>query len=142
MGRDMVRIIGLTLALGMTVVASWIAVLGASFLNGSGPFLDATWYVTWTVQAGLAGVVGIIVGRAWGRDTSAVALVALVSAAWVGELVVATVLGPFLSNDLDPIHGPFVWLVATGGPIQPVAAAAGAVIGRASARPRAARATH
>ncbi len=135
MGRNLVRVILLTVSLGATVVVSWMAVRGPSVFNGPGPLLDPTWYLVWIVQGALASVVGMIVGRAWGRDTSAVVLVALVLAAWIGELLVATILGPFLSNDLSLVQGPFIWLVATGGPTQPVAAAAGALIGRALARP-------
>jgi hypothetical protein len=134
MGRDLMRITLLTLSIGATVVVSWMAVRGASVLNGPGPFLDTTWYVIWSIQAVLAGVVGLIAGRAWSRDASPGGLSTLVFAAWVGELLVATIIGPLLSNDLDLMHGPFVWLVATGGPIQPLAAAIGALVGWATTR--------
>src|SRR6188472_3495280 len=115
MGRDLIRITLLALSLGATVVISWVTVRGPSVLNGPGPFLDTTWYAIWSIQAVLAGAIGFIAGRAWSRDASPGRLSALVVAAWVGELLVVTIIGPFLSNDLDLMHSPFVWLVATGG---------------------------
>jgi hypothetical protein len=134
MGRNLLRIVGLTLALGATVVASWAAVRGSSVLNGPGPWLDPSWYLVWGLQAGLAGIVGFVVGRAWGREISAVGLAVLSSLAWIGELVVVALLTPVLSDDLRLFQAPWVWLVATGGPIQPLSAFVGTLLGRASVR--------
>jgi hypothetical protein len=131
---DVMRAVILTVSLGGTVMVSWVAVRGTSVLHGPGPFLDPTWYLVWSLQAVLAGVIGVVAGRAWGRDASPKGLIALVVAAWVGELLVVTMIGPLLSNDLDVIHGPFIWLVATGGLLQPVATAVGVLIGRATLR--------
>jgi hypothetical protein len=134
MRMDVMRAVILTVSLGGTVMVSWVAVRGTSVLNGPGPFLDPTWYAVWSIQAALASVIGLVAGRAWGGQTSAARLIALVVAAWVGELLVVTMIGPLLSNDLDVIHGPFIWLVATGGLLQPVATAVGVLIGRATLR--------
>ncbi|MGD8485103.1 MAG: hypothetical protein PVH07_00565 [Chloroflexota bacterium] len=141
MGRMWLRIAGLTLALGASVVVSWLAVRGASVFRGPGPFLDSSWLLAWAVQAGLAAAIGFGLGRWWGSGVSRSALAIIVVVAWVGELVAASALAPFLAGELSPVHGPGLWLVATGGPIQPLAALGGALAGKASARSvRAARA--
>jgi hypothetical protein len=130
------RVAGLTLALGLTVVVSWTAIRGLSVFTGPGPFLDPSWYLIWAIQAGLAGVVGLVAGRTWGRETPGGSLVGLVMMAWAGELLVLTLLTPLLAGDGDlrPFHAPWVWLVATGGLVQPFAAALGTVVGRERAR--------
>lgn len=127
-----VRVVSLTLALGATVAVSWIAVRGVSVFSGPGPFLDPSWFVIWASQAGLAGVIGMVAGRAWGRETAAGHLVGVVLAAWVGELIVVTLLAPFLAGELSLVHGPAIWLAATGGIIQPLASVTGALLGKAS----------
>ena len=134
MGRTLPRIIGLSLALGASVVVAWLAVRGASVFRGPGPFLDSSWLLTWALQAGLAAAIGFGVGRWWGSGVSRSSLAIIVMAAWAGELVVVTVLAPFLAGELSRVHGPGLWLVATGGPIQPLAALGGASAGQASAR--------
>ena len=68
MARTLARVASLTLALGATVAVSWTAVRGVSVFNGPGPFLDSSWFVSWAIQAGLAGVIGLVAGRSWGRD--------------------------------------------------------------------------
>ena len=134
MGRTLIRVVGLMLAMGATVVVSWLAVRGLSVFNGPGPFLDPSWYTIWAIQAGLTGLVGLVFGRAWGPDTPGKALVGLVLLAWIGELVVVTTLAPFLAGELSLVHGPFLWLVATGGLIQPLAMILGALAGKATLR--------
>ncbi len=135
MGNTLLRILGLTLALGATVVVSWLAVRGASVFNGPGPFLDSSWFVIWTIEAGLAGMLGLAIGRSWGRDATSARLIGLMLAAWIGELVVASALAPFLAGELSSVHGPSIWLVATGGFIQVLAAVTGALVGKASVQP-------
>lgn len=130
------RVVGLTLVLGAAVVISWLAVRGPSVFTGPGPFLDGTWFVTWAIQAGLAAVVGVVIGRRWGDLTSLPTLVLIVLAAWVGELVVVTALAPFLAGELSIGHGPVLWIVATGGPIQPLATITGTWLGARSAQAR------
>jgi hypothetical protein len=125
------RIAGLTLVLGATVVVSWVAVRG-TVLHGPGPFLDSSWFAIWALQAALAVVVGVVFYRAWGRDASAITLGGIAGAAWVGELLVVTAIAPFLADELSPASGPWIWLIATGGPIQPLAAAVGSLIASAA----------
>ena len=51
-------------------------------------------------------------------------------AAWVGEGVVLTILGaPLVANELDPEIAWYYWLVATAGPLQPIAGIGGAWVG-------------
>jgi hypothetical protein len=134
MAKHLLRVVLLTASLGTTVVASWMVVRGASVFGGPGPFLDPTWYLVWAVQATLASVVGMVAGRSWGRESSNTSLVAMVTLAWLGELVVAALLTPVLSGDLRLFHAPWVWLVATAGPVQPLAAIVGTLVGKASIR--------
>lgn len=134
MARTVVRIAWLTLALGATVVLSWVAARGPSVLNGPGPFLDTSWLVAWAVQAALAVMLGAVVGRSWGRQMTVAAVVGLGFAAWVGELLVAIVISPILAGELSPLNAPLVWLIATGGPLQPLAFVVGALAGRAFGR--------
>lgn len=77
---------------------------------------------------------GFAVGRWWLTGASAASLAILVLAAWLG-LLVASLLAPVLAGELSLVHGPYIWLVATGGAIQPMAAVLGALIGKASERP-------
>jgi len=55
-------------------------------------------------------------------------------AAWFGELLVVGVIAPLLAAGVDLVHGPLIWPVATGGPIQPLAAVIGELIGKTLAR--------
>ncbi len=115
MWKTLLRVVALTLTLGLTVVVSWVAVRGLSVFNGPGPFLDPSWFVVWALQAGLAAIVGFAFGRWLGTGVSSAALALLVLAGWVGELIARWLLAPFLAGELSPVHGPVVWLVATAG---------------------------
>lgn len=134
MGMTIFRMGTLTLGLGAAVVASWIAVRGLSVFNGPGPMMDPSWFQVWTVQAVLVLVVGLAIGRSWGRLASNAGLVGLVLAAWIGELVVVTLIASVVVGELTPVHGPYLWLVATGALIQPLVAILGALIGKGSLR--------
>lgn len=54
----------------------------------------------------------------------------LILVSWIGEVVVLTLGGSILANELVPTVAWFYWLIGTGGPMQPIAAIVGAVIGR------------
>ncbi len=123
------RVAALTLLLGGTVVASWVAVVGLGVFRGPGPFLHPSWWLTWAVQGLLAG--GLLAAiEAVRPSRDARTLAAVVVMAWIGELLVLIPLTVILSDDLRPFHAPWVWLIATGGPIQPVAALLGGLVGR------------
>lgn len=128
------RVIGLALALGATVVVSWIAVRGFGIWNGPGPFLDPSWFVVWAVQAVLAAIVAFSAQRVGRSSVNGRTAAAVVLAAWLGELVALFVIAPFLAGELTSSEAPTLWLIATGGPIQPLAAMVGAWVGIASNR--------
>lgn len=60
---------------------------------------------------------------------SPVTLWAAVTSAWLLEGIVLTVMGTVVANELSPIVAWYFWLVATGGPLQPVAAFVGGWLG-------------
>jgi hypothetical protein len=69
------------------------------------------------------------------QGLSTVTLWASVTTAWLFEGVVLTVIGePLVANELDPHVAWYFWLVATAGPLQPVAAFAGGRLGLRHAR--------
>lgn len=55
-------------------------------------------------------------------------MIAAAFAAWIGELAVAAVLAALFVGELEVWHAPWVWLVATGFVVQPVAATAGGLV--------------
>lgn len=123
------RAVPLTLLLGATVVISWVGVRGTGIINGPGPWFHATWFEVWAIQALLA--FGLLLAVEWiTPSVSRRALVTTILVAWVGELLVASLVLPVIQDDLDVIHGPFVWLVATGLGIQPAAAILGGLVAR------------
>lgn len=56
-------------------------------------------------------------------------MLTLVVGAWLGELLVLTLGGNLLANELDPPIAWFYWWMGTGGSLQPAAASAGALLG-------------
>lgn len=53
----------------------------------------------------------------------------VVIGAWLGELVVLSLAGGLLANEIGPLNAWIYWLLATGGPLQPMAGLVGAVLG-------------
>lgn len=123
------RAVPLTFLLGATVVVSWVAVRGPSILNGIGPWLHATWFVAWVIQALLAFGLMIVVERL-APSASRRAMIATILGAWVGEFLVASFVLSALVGELDVVHGPYVWLIGTGFGIQPAAAILGGLVAR------------
>lgn len=112
----------LTIAMGVAVAVSWL-------WFGRGDPLSLEPHHMLTVRRlaiygsqflGIAAFVFLMVRlqlRAW----SAVKLWAEVSVAWLGQGVVLTLIGTFVANELTPIVAWYFWLVATAGPLQPIA---------------------
>ena len=53
----------------------------------------------------------------------------VVIGAWLGELVVLSLAGGLLANEIGPLNAWFYWLLATSGPLQPLAGLVGAILG-------------
>ena len=116
----------LTLALGTTVAASWLVFGGRAAFGGPDRVLEQSWPAIYGSQALLAALYGLWVGRV---EPSRVWMLTLVTGAWLGELLALTLGGNLLANELDPPVAWFYWWMATGGPLQPVAASAGGLLG-------------
>lgn len=116
----------LTLALGATVAVSWLTFGGPSAFQGPDRVLGRSWPAIYGSQALLAALCGLILGRV---EPSRAWILPLVVGAWFGELLALTLGGNLLANELDPPIAPFYWWMGTGGPLQPAAANAGALVG-------------
>jgi hypothetical protein len=128
-------IVVLTLALGFSLAAAYYLVGGRIALQGP-YFLNHNWPVIFTFAALFAALVTapirLVLPEVDGR------LVAVVIGAWFGEYLVLA--SGVLASELNPANAVLLWIAATGGPVQPLAAFVGAVIGgrlvqRSPARP-------
>lgn len=119
---------GLTLVFGLIVGVSWTIVGGRiAWQGGLESVIRDAWLPLYGLQAAFAaGVVFAFVQRT--RVRSVVRLLGLVVGAWLGQLVVLTVAGGLLANEIDPTNAWFFWFVATGGPVQPIAAILGGLV--------------
>ncbi|HET7521348.1 MAG TPA: hypothetical protein VFK61_07405 [Candidatus Limnocylindria bacterium] len=122
-----ISLAGLTLALGVTVPISWLAFGGRLAATGPDRALEQAGTWIYGSQAVLAALVGAAAALLLGRQASVVRLVLLMFGAWLGELVVLTLGGNLVANEIDPPVAWSWWLLATAGPLQPVAASLGAV---------------
>lgn len=119
----------LTLALGSTVAISWLIFSGTIAFRGPMRVLADRWLLIYGSQSILAALVGFTLAKTAPR-TSIRRVGFLILVAWIGEVVVLTLGGSILANELAPTVAWFYWLIGTGGPMQPIAAIVGAVIGR------------
>jgi hypothetical protein len=125
----------LTLGMGVAVTVSWFSfgrvdsysldpaamVSPSRLLVYGSQFLLVAVFLYWQTRSRL-------------RGASPALLTVLVTAAWLGEGVVLTVIGePLVANELDPEIAWYFWLVATAGPLQPVVAFAGGWLGQQGA---------
>jgi len=124
-----VRVVGLTVVLGLTVAVSWLNFGGRAAFGAPDRVLRESWPLIYGSQAMLAAI-GLFIFAS--RETGVVALhdlAGFVIGAWLGELVALTLGGNLLANELDPDTAWVYWWMGTGGPIQPLAALAGGVWG-------------
>ena len=132
-GNRHVATVGLlTLGLGLAVAISWFTFAARIQTYDLAPttVLTPSRLAVYGSQFLLAGGFVHVVARRRLRGASLRALIAIVTAAWVGEGIVLTVIGePLVANELDPAIAWWYWLVATAGPLQPVAGVVGGLIG-------------
>lgn len=124
----------LTLVLGASVAASWLVFGGRAAFQGPDRVLRESWPAIYGFQAALAAIALFVFARRQAVTIGARRLLLLVVGAWLGELLVLTAGGTLLANELDPDIAWFYWLIGTGGPIQPAAAAIGGFLGLLSRR--------
>lgn len=116
----------LAVLLGVLTAISFYVVGGRLALQG--PYvLERMWFVIYPVEAVVVGVVMVVVGWMLRGHASPLSLIAVVLAAWIGELVI---LGSgLIANELVGFVAVYYWLLATGGPLQPIAAIIGGLFG-------------
>lgn len=117
----------LTPALALTVLLSLFIVGGSVALRGPS-VVQHSWPIVYGIQAVLAAAALFVVARYGAGWLSARALLALVAAVWVSELLVVLLIHPILANELTPVSTVVYWLMATGGPLQPAAALVGGIL--------------
>jgi hypothetical protein len=127
----------LTLGLGATVAVSWFVFGGSAAFRGPERALRDAWAMIYGAEAILAAA-GTFVFARMAAPLPPTWLIAYVVAAWIGELLVLLLGGRLFSGELVPEVSWYYWLIGTGGPAQPVAAAIGGLValsGRAAGRP-------
>jgi hypothetical protein len=116
-------IVALTLALSSTVAISWLVYGREMPIGDPLSALARPWiYIS---QVVMAAAIGFAAARWVGAAISGTQLVLLMFAAWMGELVLLTVFGTFVANELTPMVAWYYWLIGTGGLLQPIAATVG-----------------
>ena len=123
----------LPVLLGLTAALSFIVIGGYGALQGP-TILQASWPWIFLLQAILVGLLGYGAGRLLRRRVDGDALSAIIVVAWLGELLILA-LG-LVPTELQWTDFVAKWVLLTGGPIQPTAAIAGALIGIGAALPR------
>lgn len=119
-------ILVLTLALGLCVAASLYIVGGRVALLGPG-VVERSWPLIYLLQALFAAGLLFGVARA-GRDRLHLGRVAVVVVgAWLGQYLVLA--SGILADELNPVNATYYWILATGGPLQPIAALVGGALG-------------
>ena len=127
--RSLLAFLGLTLALGATVVASWAAVGGTEVWNGPWHAFRTSGLIVYAVEVLLAAAVTFVFVHLVPRRPTPGRLLLPVGAAWIGELAVLLLIGPLLANELEgPYVATFMWIIGTGGPVQPIAAVIGGLV--------------
>ena len=122
----------LTLGMGLAVTISWFAFAARFQVFDFAPttVFTPSRLAVYGSQFLLVAAVAYVVARRRLRGLSIWPLIAIVTAAWLGEGVVLTVIGePLVANELDPAIAWWYWLVATAGPLQPMAGVAGGWLG-------------
>jgi hypothetical protein len=138
-------LVALTLGLGIAVAISWFAVaLPFGLVDSFGLDLESMTrprrLAIYALQVALVAGIGFAAGGRWLSGLSVRALAATVVLAWVLEGAVLTIIGdPLVANEIDPDRAWYYWLVATAGPLQPIAAFGAAWVGHRAAAPAGAR---
>lgn len=135
--RAVALVVGLTLLLGFSVALAWGIAGGDTAFRGPYPVLAERAFAIYGLVAILAAGITSAVFGVFGRELSVGGGAGIVFAAWLGEWLVLYLAGWAIANELTgEVSGTF-WLLGTGGPIQPLAAFAGFLLGRRlTTRPR------
>lgn len=125
----------LTLLFGASVTLAW---LGAGAVDdvASGipritPGSAALQYILIALAAAI--VAGLGVRGGW-LPASTARLATIVTAAWLGEGLIFTLIGPALADEIRFTDTWLLWLVATGFGLQPLAGLIGGIVAGSRAR--------
>jgi hypothetical protein len=124
----------LTFVLGALTALAFVLVGGRQAILGSAVVFQE-WPLIYALVAMFAATAMLLVGLTFGRQLRRRAVVGIVIAAWFGQYVVLA--SGVLANELTPLNSIYVWLLATGGPIQAVAGVLGGVAGQRFVQKRA-----
>jgi hypothetical protein len=116
----------LTFALGLCAAASFYLVGGRVALLGP-DVVEEWWPLIYALQALLAAGLLFMVARPLRHRLEAPGLVVVILAAWLGQWVVLA--SGVLADELNPANSTYYWMLATGGPLQPIAAVLGGLVG-------------
>jgi hypothetical protein len=128
-------------AVAMTFVLGFLSTAAAFFIVGGQLALQGTyvlvreWPWIYSLVVVLAAAIGFVVGwlrASWPRRRLAIVIVG----GWLGEYLVLVVLGAVTYSEINPVAAVVIWVVATAGPAQPVAAWLGAIVGQQRRRRR------
>ncbi len=114
----------LTFALGISIFAAFYLGGGRDALQGPHVLRDS-WPAIYTLVALFGAAIAAPIRTV--IPEVGVRLLTVVVAAWFGEYLVLA--SGLIANEINPINAIEFWIAATGGPIQPVAAFAGALAG-------------
>lgn len=122
----LIAIVAVTLALSCAVAISWLTFARQMPVGDPFSALARPWiYVS---QALMAAATGFVTARVLGSAVTRGQLAVVMFSAWIGELVLLTVFGTLVANELTPLVAWLYWLMATGFGMQPLAATAGAFL--------------
>jgi hypothetical protein len=130
--RQLATIGLLTLGMGTAVTISWLAFAARIQVYDFSPttIFSVSRMAAYGTQFLLVAALVYVVARRRLPGVSFGSLIGIVTAAWVGEGLVLTIIGePLVANELDPSVAWWYWLVATAGPLQPVAGVIGGWLG-------------
>ena len=112
-----------TFVLGFSLAAAYYVIGGREALMGGGT-LTRSWPAIYALVAVFAALVAAPL-RLLIQDNRG--LLAVILGAWFGEYVVLA--SGQIADEINPVNAIFYWIAATGGPLQPIAATAGALLG-------------
>ena len=117
--------IALTFALGFSLALAYFLVGGSLAWRGT-YVLGRAWPFIYTLVALLAAGTSALVAALVNRRLPMRHFTAALSLAWLGEYLVLA--SGVLDDDLTPANAFGFWLLATGGPLQPLAACSAATL--------------
>ncbi len=124
----------LTLLFGATVALAWFGAGAVDDVQSGVPRITAGHAaLQYTLSALAAATVGALAVRRGWLPASTAGLAIVVTASWLGEGLVFTMVGPVLADEIHITNAWWFWLVATGFGLQPLAGLVGGIVARSRA---------